>query len=234
MTAQVPGTLVGPLRIYGGIVSIDGEAYTGRDPLLLYETSTSNSSGTAARLLVYDTSLRGPTPGELHAVVQVYMTAGPGADPASNPCPGSFRFNLDVPVTSAGTNVVQLARASTVAGETVTLEKVITTPSATQAIVRVGAGTADPGKWDYVSVSVAPGGAANQPHLDEQADQPAMSMALFDGRRSLELVRRDPASSSGTWTVRVNYLEKKASPDSNSVGERLRGPWTFQFEVPAR
>ena len=234
MTAQVPHTSLGQPRMYGGIVSLEGAEYDGRDPLLLYETSTSNSSGTVARLLVYDLSLLNPVPAELHAVVEVYMSAGSVADPRLDPCPRSFRFNLSVPVNTAGTHVVQLDSAQTVAGETVTLEKIITTPSATQAIVRVGAGAADSGKWRYMSVGVAQLGSANESGLEADTDPPSASMALFDGRRSLELVRRDPSPDGGTWTLKVNYLQKQASPDSSSLGERLRGPWTFHFEVPAR
>ena len=234
MTTQVPGTSRRQPRIYAGIVSLNGAEYDGRNPLLLYETSTSNSSGTAARLLVYDLSLLDPVPAQLNAVLEVYMSAGSEADARSSSCPRSFRFNLSVPVNTAGTQVVQLDTAQTVAGEVVTLEKIITTPSAMQAIVRVGAGVADPGKWDYMSVGVAQLGSANRGGIDADTDPPSASMALFDGRRSLELAQRDLASDGGTWTIKVNYLEKQASADSSSPRERLRGPWTFHFEVPAR
>ncbi|HYP20836.1 MAG TPA: hypothetical protein VEY08_12245 [Chloroflexia bacterium] len=234
MTAQAPGTSGGQPRMYGGIVSLGGAEYDGRNPLLLYETSTSNSSGTAARLLVYDLSLLADVPAQLNVVVEVYMSVGSASDPPSNPCPRSFRFNLAVPVNAAGTHVVQLDRALTVAGETVTLEKIISTPSATQAILRVGAGARHSGKWDYMSVGIAQLGSANEAGLDAETDPPATSMALFTGRRSLELAQRDLASDGGTWTLQVNYLEKQASSNSNSAAERLRGPWTFQFEVPAR
>jgi hypothetical protein len=234
MTAQVPGASLGQPRMYGGIASIAGVEYDGRNPLLLYETSTSNSSGTAARLLVYDLSLLAPLPAQLNAVVEVYMSAGSASDPPSSPCPRSFRFNLAVPVNTAGTHVLQLDRAATVAGETVTLERIISTPSATQAIVRVGAGARDTGTWDYMSVGVAQLGSANERAVDAETGPPSSSMALFNGRRSLELAQRDLASDDGTWTLKVDYLEKQASPSSSSAGERLRGPWTFQFEVPAR
>lgn len=234
MTAQVPGTSLGQLRIYGGIASLGGTSYTGKNPLLLYETSTSNSSGTAARLLVYDMSLLDPLPGELDVEMQVLVAVGPDMDPRSNPCPHAFRFNLDIPVATAGTRIAHLERALTVAGETVTLEKIIITPSATQAIVRVGAGAEDPGEWDYATVSLSHRGSNVLQGHDAKAGSPRSLVGLFDGRRSLELVQSNLASNDGTWTLTVDYLDKKAPRNSSSTRERLRGPWTFHFEVPAR
>jgi hypothetical protein len=185
-------------------------------------------------LLVYDLSLLSPVPAQLNAVLEVYLSPGSEADPPLNPCPRAFRFNLGVPVNAEGTHVLQLDTTTTVAGETVTLEKIISTPSATQAIVRVGAGARAWGGWDYMSVAIAQPGLVNAPGLDAGTDPPSTSMALFDGRRSLELALRDLPSNGGTWTLRVNYLEKQAAPGSSAAPERLRGPWTFQFEIPAR
>lgn len=234
MTAQMPGTSPGQLRIHGGIVSLDGAEYNGKNPLLLYETSASNASGTTARLLVYDVSLLDPMPDELNVAVAVSAVVGSDTDPRSNRCPGPFPFNLSVPVTREGTRVLQLDRALTVAGETVTLEKIMITPSATQAIVRAGDGAEDSGKWDYMSVSVVQRNSANERNLEAATKPQATSVELFDGRRSLELVPLDLAPHAGTWTLTVNHLEKKASRNSTATIERLHGPWTFQFEVPAR
>ena len=220
LTVNVPAAQRGEFRVYGGVMYAGGKV-----PALLYETTTSNATGTAARLLVYDLSLLNPTPSELKLRAIFSIVGQSSASEQQALCRNPFNFDLAVPVHTSDTRVLHLNRTISAAGETITLEKVVVTPLAAQAILRVSEGD-DNVAWDLVAVDISFAGKDGSVTREHGS-----LFNLTGGRLSLELSQSD-LTREGKWIVEVVHLQESSSEAPQTGFAPLRGPWIFEFEVP--
>ena len=142
-----------------------------------------------------------------------------GMSGEGEPDAGPFIFDFEIPVRA--NPVVEVGQKATKDGVTITLERVLNSPSRPQAIVCF-----EPPNDDYLwRPSTAPTGF--------QREEPLPVQDLKGGCWSLTL--EEPAEGRSSVTVTEIWgpprTEQAAQEDED--GKKIRGPWTFEFEAPA-
>jgi hypothetical protein len=141
-----------------------------------------------------------------------------GGMPAGKPDAGPFVFDFEIPVRSLP--VVEVGQKVTESGVTITLERVVNSPSRPQAVVCF-----DPPNDDYTwRPSTAPTGF--------QREEPLPVRGLGGGCWSLTLDEPVEGRSSVTVTELFGYPKSEKAMQGDEDGKQIRGPWTFEFEAP--
>ena len=133
---------------------------------------------------------------------------------------GPLTFNFEMPVRSVP--VVEVDQEVTVDGITLTLDRVINSQSRPEAEICI-----DPPDKDHLwHPSMAQVGYAS--------DEPPSPRAIGNGCWSMVL--GDPVSGRSSVTVTqiwgIPQTEEASRKDED--GPQIRGPWTFEFDVPDR
>jgi hypothetical protein len=120
-----------------------------------------------------------------------------------------------------------MGQTKVVSDVAVTLEEVILTPGASQAIIKIS----PPDKsYHPLAYSVARGWdtrASNIPGSEGPMWWMGDAKGPDDGRRSFTLWN-NLSDSPGKWTLTITSLDKRVANSPVTV----RGPWIFQFTVP--
>jgi hypothetical protein len=141
-----------------------------------------------------------------------------GAMGGEKPDAGPFVFDFEVRVQTLP--VVEVGQEATKGGVTLTLERVVNSPSRPQAIVCF-----DPPNEDYEwRPSTAPTGF--------QREEPLPVQDLRGGCWSLTLEEPAEGRSSVTVTELFGYPRTEGAIQGDEDGKEIRGPWTFEFEAP--
>jgi len=175
----------------------------------------------ARRALVVFDAPGGLEPGSEHQFrLEVPLQEGGGmsGNPGEEPDAGPFVFDFEVSVLPAPT--IEVDQEVEVKGRTLRLARVIDSPGRPQAVVCVEPG--DDGQ-EWTPWLEYPGGLSENEAVAPQN--------LGDGCWSLTL--GDPVEEPRS-SVTVARLEGMAEKDLSGRVETLRGPWTFEFEVPDR
>lgn len=139
--------------------------------------------------------------------------------PGEKPDAGPFVFDFEVRVQPLP--AVEVDQKATKGGVTLTLERVLNSPSRPQAIVCF-----DPPNEDYEwRPSTAPTGF--------QREEPLPVRGLGGGCWSLTLEEPVEGRSSVTVTELFGYPRTEGAIQGDEDGKEIRGPWTFEFEAPA-
>lgn len=141
-----------------------------------------------------------------------------GGSSAGKPDAGPFVFDFEIPVRT--NPVVEVGQKATTGGVTMTLERVVNSPSRPQAVVCF-----DPPNDDYMwRPSTAPTGF--------QREEPLPVRDLKGGCWSLTLDEPVEGRSSVTVTELFGYPRTEEALQGDEDGKQIRGPWTFEFEAP--
>ena len=145
--------------------------------------------------------------------VPLYESGSPTRED-QEPDAGPFVFHFEIPVRA--TPVVELGQQkATRNGVTLTLERVVDSPSRPQAIVCF-----DPPDDDYLwRPSTAPTGF--------QREEPLPVRELGGGCWSLTLEEPAESRSSVTVTELFGYPRTEQAMQEDEDGKQIRGPWTF-------
>lgn len=161
-------------------------------------------------------------PGRAHRFrleIPLYESGGPMSKD-EEPKAGPFVFEFEIPVRPIP--VVEVGQQVATQGVTLTLERVLNSPGRPQAIVCF-----DPPNEDYLwRPSTAPTGF--------QREEPLPIQDLGGGCWSLTLEEPVEGRSSVTVTELLGYPQTKQAMREDEDGKEIRGPWTFEFEVPER
>ena len=162
----------------------------------------------------------GLEPGRAHRFrmeIPLYEGGGPMRKD-EKPKAGPFIFEFQIPVRSIP--AVEVDQDVTTKGITLTLERVLNSPSRPQAIVCFDPPTPNE---DYLwRPSTAPTGF--------QREEPLPVQDLKGGCWSLTLEEPAEGRSSVTVTELFGYPRTMQQDED---GKQIRGPWTFEFEAPA-
>ena len=135
------------------------------------------------------------------------------------PDAGPFVFEFEIPVRPIP--VVEVGQRVTTKGVTLTLERVLNSPSRPQAIVCF-----EPPSDDYLwRPSTAPTGF--------QREEPLPVQELEGGCWSLTLEEPVEGPSSVTVTELFGYPKNARAAQEDEDGKEIEGPLTFEFEAPA-
>ena len=140
-----------------------------------------------------------------------------GGMPGEKPDAGPFVFDFEIPVRSVP--VVEVDQEATTKGITLTLERVVNSPSRPQAVVCIDPPDDEHTWTPWLERDGMPVDAATAPR------------PLGDGcwARTLAKPVEGPSSVSVAY---IHGMPRDASaPDED--GKKVRGPWTFEFEAPA-
>lgn len=141
---------------------------------------------------------------------------------------GPFTFDFKLPFHAG--KVIDVNQTVEAAGIPVTLERVIVSPWATQAIFGFSPPYNDIKNRPLMIASVQPAGA-----------NPVNSgMGKTKEEASAEYFIGDLTGKSGEWTLTIKELVFPPEPSGQGKVEvhpasdtkRLAGPWIFQFQVP--
>jgi hypothetical protein len=149
--------------------------------------------------------------------LEVPLSEGPMG--GEKPDAGPFVFDFEIPVRPLP--VVEVGQEATKGGVTITLERVVNSPSRPQAVVCF-----DPPNDDYLwRPSTAPTGF--------QREEPLPVRGLGGGCWSLTLDEPVEGRSSVTVTEIWGPPRTEQAAQEDEDGKEIRGPWTFEFEAPA-
>ena len=150
--------------------------------------------------------------------IPLYEGGGPTRKD-EEPKAGPFVFEFEIPVRPIP--VVEVGQQVTIKGVTLTLERVLNSPSRPQGIVCF-----EPPNDDYSwRPSTAPTGFQRQEPLPVQE--------LEGGCWSLTLEEPVEGPSSVTVTELFGYPKTAQAAQGDEDGKQIRGPWTFEFEASA-
>jgi len=159
-------------------------------------------------------------PGRAHRFrleIPLYEGMGPMRKD-ERPDAGPFVFEFEIPVRPIP--VVEVGQEATTQGVTLTLERVLNSPSRPQAIVCF-----EPPDDDYTwRPSTTPTGF--------QREEPLPVQDLGGGCWSLTLEEPAEGPSSVTVTELFGYPKTARATQGDEDGKQIRGPWTFEFEAP--
>ena len=136
--------------------------------------------------------------------------------PGEKPAAGPFVFNFEIPVHPVP--VVEVGQEVEAKGITLTLERVVNSPSRPQAIVCVDAPDGQHLWTPWLERNGLPVDAATAPRR------------LEDGCWSLTM--GDPVEGRSSVTVAYIHGIPRSASDPDEDGKEIRGPWTFEFEAP--
>jgi hypothetical protein len=163
----------------------------------------------------------GLEPGRAHRFrleIPLYEGGGPMRKD-EKPKAGPFIFEFEIPVRPYPT--IEVGQKATTKGVTLTLERVLNSPGRPQAVVCF-----DPPNDDYLwRPSTAPTGF--------QREEPLPVHELGGGCWSLTLDEPVEGRSSVTVTEIWGPPRTERAMQEDEDGKEIRGPWTFEFEVPA-
>lgn len=185
-----------------------------------FDTIDGGTLGARRALAIFDAP-GGLDPGSEHQFrLEVPLQEGGGmsGESGEEPDAGPFVFDFEIPVLPAPT--IEVGQEVEAKGRTLRLARVIDSPGRPQAVVCVKPG--DDGQ-EWTPWLEYPDGL---PENEAVAPQD-----LGDGCWSLTL--GDPVEGPRS-SVTVAELEGMDRKDLSGRVETLRGPWTFEFEVPDR
>ena len=163
----------------------------------------------------------GLEPGRAHRFrleIPLYEGGGPMRKD-EKPDAGPFVFEFEIPMRSYP--VVEVGQKVTAKGVTLTLERVLNSPSRPQAIVCF-----ESPNDDYLwRPSTAPTGF--------QREEPLPVHELEGDCWSLTLEEPAEGPSSVRVTELFGYPKTARAAQEDEDGKQIRGPWTFEFEAPA-
>ncbi len=215
---------------------ITGVGVTGRSDVL----GLTLLPGTGSYVTAYDTSAvqGGPAELDLSFRVELSLFASPGADPdppvqvgpstfiAVQGSPpesvvGPFDFELAVPFISG--RVVDVKRTVEAAGISVTLERLVITPSETRAILSYDPPHAEMSRTALAALD-PPGGGSIESSQGRDIDSKTSALSF----------REDLRDRYGRWILTVTELvDFVRQPVAGEIHQtRVAGPWVFRFEVP--
>lgn len=166
----------------------------------------------------------GIEPGRMHRFrLEVPLVEEPmrvGDRVSGKPEPGPFVFDFEIPVRPAPS--IELNQKAKADGVTVTLKRVVDSPLLPQAVICF-----EPPNDDYRWMPWL----RDNGSYEEVTSNP---QKLGDGCWSLKM----DAPVEGRSSVTVETLESlpgsSSDPDESLEPKVIRGPWTFEFDAPAR
>jgi hypothetical protein len=148
-----------------------------------------------------------------------------------------FSFDLEVPVTRQGTRVLELKQRMVANGETLTLERVVITPSEFRATFKYEGSESGAGTYiRKANVWLTTGDTA----FDSQQQTPPLGVGHrlgLDGHNFVHMLVWPFADMSGEWTLNVYGFDVAsttgaAPPATYPPARAVTGPWAFKFTVP--
>jgi hypothetical protein len=148
-----------------------------------------------------------------------------------------FSFDLEVPVTKQGTRVLELKQRVVANGETLTLERVVITPSEFRATFKYEG--SDSGAGTYIRSPKA-WLTTGDPAFDGQQQTPPLGVGHrlgLEGHNFVHMLVWPFAGMSGEWTLNVYGFDLAvksgaAPPATYPPAKAVTGPWEFKFAVP--
>ena len=189
------------------LTSMDGRQFSS-----VYEANSANGEGISAHVAVYDASMLDAISSgrNLDLSLKVHL----GGEPKEA---NSQTFDFSIPVNTAGTKVYYISQTVEASGVTMTLDRLVVSASAVQAIVRID--EPEGGRnWTQLDASVTAGPQRRQ-------DSP-LRLKIYDRQRSFELPV-DPSGKPGEWTIAITNLYSTEPGTPN-----VRGQWVFTFTLP--
>ncbi|MDD5037765.1 MAG: DUF4179 domain-containing protein [Dehalococcoidales bacterium] len=176
----------------------------------------------AAIIAAFDASSVKGTPSELSLRLETSVSDSPIDTQASV---GPFSFDFKLPFHAG--KVINVNQTVEAAGITVTLEQVVISPWATQAVFSFSPPYDDIKSRPLTIASVQPAGG----------DTISAALGKTKETASAEYFIGDLTGKSGEWTVTVKELvfpPESPTPGTHPASDtkRLAGPWVFQFQVP--
>jgi hypothetical protein len=147
------------------------------------------------------------------------------------------QFSFEVPVTKAGTRVLELNQSKEVDGETLTLERVVITPVEFRAVVRYKRAKEDEDKFlRRANMWLSTG----NPAFDGRQQVPPMGYGHLVDRTETTIVHVvvwPLQDQFGEWTLNVYGLELARIEPAPTPGDyppvkAVQGQWEFKFTVP--
>ncbi len=136
--------------------------------------------------------------------------------PGQKPDAGPFVFDFEVPVRPVP--VIEVDQEATTKGITLTLERVVNSPARPQAVVCIDPPDDEHTWTPWLERSGMPVDAATAPRR------------LGDNCWARTMGK--PVEGPSSVTVAYIHGLPRSASDPDEDGKEIRGPWTFEFEVP--
>jgi hypothetical protein len=185
--------------------------------LTIPEVTTTRSSGpipTAA------------PPPETGAAIEVQ----PAGDSNVTHIAGPWSFDFTIPVLAG--QVIEVNQSATAAGISISLERVVVSPTETRAYLRIPETSEFPSQQLQPMAHISMEGWSSRDH---QAG-PGISGVPVDGLHTFSVLG-NLTDKHGEWTLTVDELigwpaDAAIGPDGGLEMTRFAGPWTWTFVVP--
>jgi hypothetical protein len=178
----------------------------------------------AAIIAAFDASTIKGIPSELNLKLETSVTDSP-IFRETHSSSGPFIFEFTLPFHAGST--IDVNQTVEAAGIPITLERVIISPWATQAVFSFSPPYDNIKKRPLTIASVQPAGE----------DTVRSGLGKTEELVSREYFIADLTGKSGVWTVMIKELvfppeSPTPGPHPASDTKRLAGPWIFQFQIP--